>query len=135
MKTEIKQGYISIGLQIASVVILILISIQIPNLLQNPDLFLSCDTPENNPGMVTVHIFNYGDYISNGTITLLLLKNGVYKLDELEGYIGSLSHNAGKNYEFEFNEFISPSTNYSIYIRVDADSRSKDLTEKAYWYS
>jgi hypothetical protein len=135
MEIKVKQGWISIVLQIFSIILLILISVQIPNLLQKSDLFLICDTPKSNPGKVILTVYNDGNYISNGTISMNLLINGMYAYDAVKGYMGSLSPNSGKDYEFKFNKEIPYYYNYTIYIRIEADDRIKEITKEANWYS
>jgi hypothetical protein len=141
-KIPIKQGWISIRLQkiaimlqVVSIVLLIFINIQIPNLLKTSDLVLICNTPQNNPGKVILTVYNNGNYVSNGTISIHLLKNGIYEIDTMNKSMGSLSPNAGKNYEFKFSQPVYSSTNYSIYIRVDSGGRITELTVEAHWYS
>ena len=135
MEIKEKQGWISITLQFVAIVLLIAINLRIPNLLQTSDLFIICTTPKNNPGEVSLNIYNGGNYISNGTISMNLIINGVYAFGDVKGYTGSLSPNTGKNYEFKFNERINSYYNYSIYIRIEADGRTKELTTEANWYS
>jgi hypothetical protein len=134
MEIKVKQGWFSIALQFVMIFLLIVINFRIPNLLQTQDLYIICTTPKNNPGEVTLNIYNSGNYISNGTISLNLLIDGVYAYDDVKGFVGSLSPNSGKNYEFKFNKEIPSYYNYTIFIRIESNGRTKEQTTVANWY-
>jgi len=127
------ERWLRIGSYIATIVsciILIFIYFKIPN---SSDLILM---PQfgNEPGEISLHIHNRGGFIHNGTIYLTLLENGIYKVNELHGYTGTLSPGAAHTYEFRFNPLqIKHGTNYTVYIRVEADGRVSTSTIEGQW--
>lgn len=94
------------------------------------DISLYADTPVF--GDVRVFIWNWGNYISNGTIDVLLLENGTVT-KENHSYTGSIPpHGSLKLRTIHFKD-IKASQNYSVYVRVKADSRVADIQIEATW--
>ena len=138
MKTKLTKTTIEKWLKIASEIatiiscaIILLIYIKIPAPLSNLILIPDFGTER---GEISLHIYNTGDFIHNGTIYLTLLERGIYKVDELHRYTGILSHNAGHTYNFKFNSSrIKPGINYTVHIRVEADGRVSTSEIQGQW--
>jgi len=132
MKKDKLPEWITVILNLFMIFLLILISVRLPSL-SSPKLYLTVRA-EDTPGEVNIWLYNAGDYISNGTISAILLQNGIVNIEEKKIYTGSIVSETSKNYLLKFDSFIYSTQKYVVYVRVDADGRTESTKIDANWH-
>lgn len=132
MKKDKLPEWITVILSIIMIILLILINVRLPSF-SSSKLYLTVRA-EDTPGEVDIWLYNAGDYISNGTISAILLQNGIINIEEKTTYTRSIVGETGKNYVLKFDSFIRSTLEYVVFVRVDADGRTKSTEIDATWY-